>query len=276
MHPLCRAIILLSLILSSFGCTAVQLRKSASQQLRTPSDIIQQQIMDNVAKTSANRDAWPEFANLSGGSTQVTDQGNTSVALTWDPRSIITEMLGLGASRQIADTWQVTPITDPARLRAMSAVYTYTVYGEVSETATYSGSLQLQGVFGTKWKDLIPAPGWFCTMCEHECCEKMYCGCVVGHHCDLRACVLPGHQADLQQLTYDIMYVSSVTIVDKEGKPTAFPTGIPPLSVEAQSGTHEMRASPRAPQDQELTEPRTGPAREFIPSGGPVYVPNVR
>ena len=85
------------------GCTHMQLRKSTNQQLRTTSEITQQQIMDNVAKTAANENAWPEFSNFSSGTTQVSDAAGASVDLTWDARTIIQEALGLSANRQITE-----------------------------------------------------------------------------------------------------------------------------------------------------------------------------
>src|SRR6185503_10517664 len=117
-----------------------QLRKNTNQQLRTTSEITQQQIMDNVAKTAANENAWPEFSNFSSGTTQVSDAAGASVDLTWDARTIIQEALGLSANRQITEEWGTTAITDPDRLRAMWAVYHYTIYGNVPETTIYSAN----------------------------------------------------------------------------------------------------------------------------------------
>lgn len=138
----------------------------------------------------------------------------------------------------------------------MWAVYHYTVYGDVPNSEIYSADEQLTQLFGVEWRKQIPAPGWFNTYCQHDFCEKVQCGCVVGHACDCHACVLPGHQQDLQQLTYAIMYIASVTFQDKH----PFPTGIPKSVVK--SGERPLMGS--APGgDGRLP---TGPARDFYTS----------
>jgi hypothetical protein len=82
--------------------------------------------MDNVAKISTNNEAWPEFSNINEGLTQVTDSGEGTLGLQWNARTIIQEALGLRANRAVTENWKLTPVTDPARLRAMWAVYYYT------------------------------------------------------------------------------------------------------------------------------------------------------
>src|SRR4029079_9611770 len=115
------------------GCTSIQLRKHTNQQLRTTSEITQQQIMDNVAKIACNENAWPEFSNFADGTTQITDTGEGSLILTWNARTIIQEVLGMRASRQLVERWGTAAVTDPSRLRAMWAVYHYTIYGTVPD-----------------------------------------------------------------------------------------------------------------------------------------------
>jgi hypothetical protein len=253
------------LILANSGCTHMQLRKHTNQRLRTTSEITQQQIMDNVAKISANENAWPEFSNFSSGLTQVTDSAGGSLGLTWNATTIVQEALGISASRSLVDNWGTTATTDPARLRAMWAVYYYTVYGVVPKREDYDADLQLKQVFGTdQWQKLIPAPGWFRVYCDHEYCEDVECGCVVGRHCDTRACVLPGSQEQLQRLTYAIMHISSSTYIDPTTKlPAPFPTGIslPPVKTAIPFNTTEELPTP-------------GPAKDFnMFSPGPVLTP---
>lgn len=247
----------LCISISFVGCTHVQLRKHTNQQLRTTSEITQQQIMDNLAKIAANEDAWPEFSNFSSGGTQVTDLGEANVNFAWNARTITQELLGLKANRQLVEKWELKATTDPARLRAMWAVYHYTVYGNIPERGGYDANLQLTQVFHTPdWQALVPPPGWIKTYSEHEYCEKVQCGCVVGHACDCHACVLPGHQQDLQQLTYLIMYISGATFVSAGGGEAAFPDGLSLPTVEMQ-GTKGMQGT------NERQSPRPGPAKDF-------------
>lgn len=244
------------------GCTSIQLRKHTNQQLRTTSEIIQQQVMDNVAKISANEYAWPEFSNFSTGTTQVTDSGEASVNLAWNARTITQEIFGLRGNRTLVEKWDTKATTDPARLRAMWAVYHYTIYGTVPDRDGYSASRQLEQVFHTKdWQKLIPPPGWINSYCEHEYCEKVRCGCVVGHACDCHACVIQGHEQDLQQLTYLIMLISGSTYYNDEGKEAPFPDGAPPKPKEYRGSEGEQL-------------PQPGPAKDFNTfSTGPALTP---
>lgn len=258
--------------LVSLGCTSIQLRKHTNQQLRTTSEITQQQIMDNVAKISANENAWPEFSNFASGSTQLSDTGEASLGLTWNARTIISEAFGLRGNRQLTEVWGTTAITDPDRLKAMWAVYHYAIYGSAPETPVYSANDQLTKIFGNGWQKLVPTPGWFQTYCEHDYCEKVHCGCIVGHACDCHACVLPGHEQDLQQLTYLIMYISSVKFKDN----AAFPTGIPPTTggLQTVAPPHNMTAPPDSTNETPDGKLPTGAAREFnSPSPGVLLNP---
>jgi hypothetical protein len=247
------------------GCTSVQLRKHTNQQLRTTSEITQQQIMDNVAKIACNENAWPEFSNFADGTTQITDTGDTSLNLTWNARTIIQEFLGLHATRQLVEKWGTAATTDPSRLRAMWAVYHYTIYGSVPDREDYKASVQLAKVFGTKdWQKLIPPPGWFATHCEHEYCEKVHCGCLVGHYCDSQACVLPGHEEALQRRTFLIMYISSVDFGDDP-----FPTGVPGMFKKKKT-----YSAPKEGAESDEDFPSPSPAKSFnLPTPGPALTP---
>lgn len=236
----------------------MQPRKRTNQQLRTVSEVTQQQIMDNVAKVAANENGWPDYSRLSSGVIQVSDNAGASLGFVWDARTIVSETLGLSGGRQVSENWTTNAVTDPDRLRATWAVYHYTVYGDVPNNETYNADEQLTQIFGVDWRKQIPAPGWFKTYREHDYCERVECGCVIGHACDCRTCVLPGHQQDLQQLTYAIIYIDSVTFKDK----MPFPNGIQQRPVKA-DGRPLMGSSSKSETDiSPIGKLPTGPARE--------------
>jgi hypothetical protein len=87
--------------------------------------------MDNIAKIATNPNSWPQFSAVGNGVTQVSDSGGGSLALTWNARTITNEVLGLNAQRNLQENWQMAPVTDPDRLRAMRTVYYYTLYGSL-------------------------------------------------------------------------------------------------------------------------------------------------
>jgi hypothetical protein len=249
----------LQFVFLTCGCTHVQLRLHTNQQLRTSSDIIQQQVLDNLAKIATNPSAWPEFSVLPTGLTQMADLGEGTLGLQWNARTITQEALGMKANRQLTEKWDTKQVIDPARLRAMWAVYHYTTYGALPPPMYgYNPDEQLKAILGDQWQQIIPAPGWFCVTTKHEteCLEKARCGCLVGRYCDTRVCVMSGRQAELQQLTHIIMHISGATYWAKNNL-ASFPTGIRDLDPEEREAKKGMRSTPNVL--------RLGPPIEFEP-----------
>jgi hypothetical protein len=236
------ALALLQILWFAPGCTHIQLRKHASQQHRTTTDLVQQQVMDNIAKLAADPSAWPQYSGIAEGVTQLTDLGEGTAGLKWNARSIVEESLGLKASRALQENWRMQPVNDASRLRAMWAVYHHAIYGTLPPpTYGYDARTQFRDLFGEQYEQMLPGPGWFRITCEKERIEKVYCGCVVGRYCNTRAYVLPGYEYKLQQLTFLIQHMATATYTVSNGASVAlFPTGMDgvPDGVE-QDGTQE-------------------------------------
>src|SRR5258707_13193107 len=100
-----RSILALAVVLPCTGCTHVSLRNRCLDQIATVTDIRQQQVLDNLARTAADPGAMAFFAIFEKGTTQVSDTANPTGSLTWDPFGLTSEMLGLSASRALTDEW---------------------------------------------------------------------------------------------------------------------------------------------------------------------------
>jgi hypothetical protein len=93
------------------------------QQGETVADIHQQQVLDNLARFIVDPYAVPSFAHATAGTSDVTDIGNTGLALSWVASGF--NMLGLdfGATRQKNSNWTLTPVTDPRKLELMRCAF---------------------------------------------------------------------------------------------------------------------------------------------------------
>jgi len=78
MTNITKAVFLSVAIANYTGCMHLELRKHTNQQLRTVSEVTQQQIMDNVAKVAANENGWPEYSSVTQGATQISDDAGAS------------------------------------------------------------------------------------------------------------------------------------------------------------------------------------------------------
>lgn len=106
------------------GCqTPLALRKNTVQLGDTVADIHQQQVLDNLAKFVADPYAIPSFALANAGASNITDQCNGAVSVSWVASGFEKLGLDLMGQRQKMNNWTVTPITDPRKLELMRCAY---------------------------------------------------------------------------------------------------------------------------------------------------------
>ncbi len=84
--------------------------------------VYQKQVLDNLAMFVHDPYAVPSFATPSTGQSIVTDTGGVTasngafVGRFW-------KFIGAGGQRQMQESWSLTPITDPSKLRLMRCAY---------------------------------------------------------------------------------------------------------------------------------------------------------
>jgi hypothetical protein len=122
-------------------------------------------------------------------------------------------------------------------------------------TFDYDPRVQMERLLGPNWQAMIPTPGWIHITHEHHYCEKVCCGCVVGHYCNTQAHVLPGGDIALQQLTYLTLRIASVQY---SGAP--FPSGVP--FFDANSPWNPKSVGMRGP-NVEMPPPQIGQSKDF-------------
>ncbi len=114
------------------GCMNQQLRLTARRNLNILPDLQYQQVVDNLAAIASNPGSLPYLAVAGHGSVQVTDNGNGTLGLNWNPSALTSTILALGASRNVTGTWSLGTITSPDKIRSMQTVYERAILG-VSE-----------------------------------------------------------------------------------------------------------------------------------------------
>jgi hypothetical protein len=167
------------------GCMSQQLRFTALRTVNALPELQYQQIVDNLAKIASNPGFLPFLAVAGQGSVQVTDNGNSALALNLTTKFSGPGTVGIGASRNVTGTWSMGTITSPEKIRSMQAVY-------------------LRALRGVREGD--PTFGWLKVGCKDEVPKQ---ASYVGHYENTRVWVLPDGVDGLSELTLAIMDIAT-------------------------------------------------------------------
>lgn len=155
------AVIIVCLILAlCAGCTHHFLQRNTARHASTISDILYQQVMDNIALFCNCPGALPHFAVLSDGTTQATDQTTPTGGLKWNAHRIFEEALGTSVNRQLMENWKIAPVTSAGRLNRMRCALQFVVAPPVFVVE----EKELEGLDGL-WFYIADSP---CTKCIAE------------------------------------------------------------------------------------------------------------
>lgn len=102
--------ILCALLIFAAGCTHVQLQIGTVNQASTMTDLLYQQVLDNIAMFVDNPYAIPWQLTPIVGNVQVQDTAQASPQFTFAPTGrSLTSVLGLQGSRQLQEGWTLAP-----------------------------------------------------------------------------------------------------------------------------------------------------------------------
>lgn len=119
----------LQAIIVASGCTHRQLRWNTTHQARTLTEIYEQQVLDNLARFVHDPNSLPSFAFPNAGGSDVTDSGSVNNDITFKRAlGFDTDVLKLGASRNMKEGWTMTPIYDVRRLELMKCAYQHALF----------------------------------------------------------------------------------------------------------------------------------------------------
>lgn len=222
-----RSILFVSLaILSTAGCTHVQLRKNTVRQALTVADIHQQQVLNNLAMFVYDPNSLPTFSYPNQSSSNVTDTGSVtgSGALMRAPLGFLwlsNLSAMLFAQRQAAEAFTLNPVNDPRKLELMRCAYQKALAGclgtQMSEHCPDCQTIQKKFYTGDPNGDIDEkANGIVTSECIdakkcwlHYSCQKCFpkhASCLpVGHHCGVYVWVEPDGRNELTRLTLAIL-----------------------------------------------------------------------
>lgn len=119
--------LLLPLIASgAMGCTTHRfLDRNSVRQTRTLSEIVQRQVLDNIALFSNNPVALPHFAIIGNGTAQVSDFVGVTPGLSWNSRTFAGATLGSNANRSLTENWKLSPVMTAGRLARLRCAFQF-------------------------------------------------------------------------------------------------------------------------------------------------------
>lgn len=109
--------------IAASGCTHAQLRRSTVNQTGTVAEIYQQQVLNNLAKFAHDPHALPDFGVPTSGTAEVTDRAGAKNTFGWTNTLLDGIGFDIDGSRQLRQTWALTPVQDPRKLELMRCAY---------------------------------------------------------------------------------------------------------------------------------------------------------
>ncbi len=210
-------------LVSTFGCAHLQLKRNFTKQTSTLADLYEEQVLDNIAAFVANAGTTPSFALPSGGGTTINHSNTGTAGFNWNSKAFTGASGGLNGSRSLTENWSLQPITNPDRLRLMKCVFQYVTCCE-SGSQCQDCDVILQRFFGETYLDCTLPQCFFDVSNDRPQLfgdlEK------TGFADGVYVTVLPCHYEPLSRVTLAILDIATVSDVElakriaapKEGK----------------------------------------------------------
>lgn len=213
-----RLISLTLVLIAVSGCaTHRALRQHTVAANATVADIYYQQVLNNVARFTANPAAMPSFSVVSAGTVNVEDANGASINPNYSPTltramqgggalPILSIFFGNTASRSITENWSTVPVTDSDNLRRMRCAFQLLVGSETSECDRCQA--RLEGFFkgSTESFDCMLPRGWYCTGCKQDVPEG---ACFVAEYCGTYVWVTPEGLDGLTRFTITVLDIAT-------------------------------------------------------------------
>ncbi len=208
------ASVALALVCHSTGCTHRQLRNSTLKQASTWTDLQYQQVLGNLASFCDNPGAMANFSVTGSGLAQVTDSGSPTAVvqpnfIALSESALTGGMYGGTMSRQVSEQWEIAPITDPDKLKALSCLYRLLLNPDLPEKADciiLFDSLLGKGKINPEAEGDIPR-GWFGIGRKHDVPRN---ACYVANHRNTYVWVCPEGVFGLSQFTLQVLNIVTV------------------------------------------------------------------
>lgn len=193
--------------ISIVGCAHIPLARNTPRQAKTLANIQQQQVLDNLAMFIADPGATPFYAIPSGGGTQVSQDGSTSVGLDWNPTTLTGESLNMSTDMRLQENWNLDAINNPDKLQLMKCVYKYVLRQPVDCTCA-DCYRDLSRFFGTGFCVCNTPQFWLGYGAR---CDVPKSAQYVGRFRGLYVWVLPGRSEQLSRVTMSILDIATIS-----------------------------------------------------------------
>jgi hypothetical protein len=133
------------------------------------------------------------------------------LGFSWMEGGINGQSLGLQASRQLTESWNLSPVIDPDKLYRMRCAYQAVVSAPGTECDRCCERLyEIMGpnIVNPQFRDCVLPRGWFSVGCKHDVPKN---ACYVGHHCNTYVWVLPDGLDGLTRLTLTILNLATAS-----------------------------------------------------------------
>jgi hypothetical protein len=207
------------------GCqTHLNLRNNSLKTTATLADLQFQQVLENVARFTANPATMPAIAVFNAGTVTVSDQKTLNVNATGVPTLARSQQAGSGlpilslllnpsVSRTLTENWSMAPVTDMDNLRRIRCALQLLVLGGRETTDCDQCAKQLERFYlgeMDRTECLIPT-GWYNIGRKHDVPKN---ACYVSHDHDVYAWVTPEGLEGLTRFTMTVLDLAT-------GKPHA-------------------------------------------------------
>jgi hypothetical protein len=229
------------------GCQEAQLREKTLKVVNTTSDLLYDQVLDNVALSIDNPAALPFFDGPTQGTAQVQRNFQASYTAGWDLLAFSASFAGrylfdkqaamLQGSQLNNLSWQLTPTDNPDKLILMQCAYRRAT-GQSTDDCEhvlyefYHRRHMLNGDFeANKDQKATPPPpplvnyaaflqpGWFSVGKKGDVPK---CACYVGRHCKTYVWVTPEHFEEFARFTLAILDMYTVSDVLMKATPGGY------------------------------------------------------
>ena len=117
--------VLLAIIVVN-GCHSRDfIARNVTQQTTTVNDILQQQMLDNLAIFAKNKDALPSLTVVGEGSAEVTDTTGVCPTLTISTAGLPSGSLGANRSQAVIAGWKLEPCVTAGRLARLRCAFQF-------------------------------------------------------------------------------------------------------------------------------------------------------
>jgi hypothetical protein len=206
------------MLLASGGCATQRALSAHTISANiTVADMYYEQVLNNVARFSANSAAMPSFSVVTAGTVNVQDSQGASVSPTYSPTlsrglqgggalPILSLLFGASLQRSLTENWSTAPVTDSDNLRRMRCAFQIVVGREGDDCDQCKE--RLEGFFfgGTESYECMLPKGWFHVGCKGDVPAG---ACYVGHHCDTYVWVMADDLDGLTRFTMTVLDIAT-------------------------------------------------------------------